>query len=740
MQGPGLSNAVGDGSRVATDVLKEISTGQNPKKSTAMDGLAKEIAADHLAPRHKRRLRVLSLDGGGIRGYSTLVILSDLMHRLHVIINKTAPVEPHKLLRPCDFFDIIGGNGTGGLIALMLGRMRMDIETCKEYYESLARHVFFTDKTILGLPYGNTLFKASKLEEAIKLCVRECTRYDHLPLLHYVPIGQGDSLGPELPQIQPTSTAARGRAVDNTLGNPDASLFDHRVGACKTLVTTSYMSSHCGAPPVLLRSYQTTRDSTMVSTKATIWQAGRATCAIKAAFKPITIANVQFLDEGYGKYNPAQFLLDEALARETWQDTEDVAPDDDPIGPEIGVFVSIGTGKRFSTADARKDKPLWWENIGMLEQYSEAKKRLWRKLEDCETVHQSLLNGELEKRGVDKTNYYRFNVEVGVGEFELNEWNRLAEVSTGTRRYLARNNVEEKIKACAEKLANIWKENDSRNKLKTDINPDKETVPAEEAQAPNTEETEKLANIGRENNSRSRWRMGIHPDKETVPAQEAQAPNTEETEKLANIGRENNSRSRWRMGIHPEKEIVPAQEAQAPNTEETEKLANIGRENNSRSRWRMGIHPEKEIVPAQEAQAPNTEETEKLANIGRENNSRSRWRMGIHPEKETVPAQEAQAPNTEETEKKRERARLERRAAYKGSTGDRGAQRQRSPPSLPPMIAELRADIDQAASEWSSNRGLHQSSTYRASGSDAYVDLHPDIYRTMPQPAYLGYI
>jgi len=50
----------------------------------------------------------------------------------------------------------------------------MDVETCKEYYEALTRYVFYTDKTILGLPYGKTLFKASRLEEAIKVCVREC--------------------------------------------------------------------------------------------------------------------------------------------------------------------------------------------------------------------------------------------------------------------------------------------------------------------------------------------------------------------------------------------------------------------------------------------------------------------------------------------------------------------------------------------------------------------------------------
>ncbi|KAF8445366.1 acyl transferase/acyl hydrolase/lysophospholipase, partial [Terfezia claveryi] len=412
------------------------------------------------------------LDGGGIRGYSTLVILSDIMHRIHVLINKNVPVAPHQLPRPCDFFDIIGGNGTGGLIALMLGRMRMDVETCKEYYEALTRYVFYTDKTILGLPYGKTLFKASRLEEAIKVCIQPASTIrtygrkgswpkerKGLSLTNPHDCGTTSTFSSfssnstnngnhfPIPGNEFSSfVAARGNSTDNNLGNSETLLYDHRLGACKTLVTTSYISSTRGVPPVILRSYQTARDPGTVSSKATIWQAGRATCASRSAFKPITIANVQFLDEGYGKYNPALSVLDEALAKETWHDTEDVVVDDQE--PEIRVFVSIGTGKRLGSqhddgvkhGGLRKDKPLWWESMGMLEQYAEAKKRLLEKLDDCETVHRTM-EGEMVRRGVDSSCYFRFNVEVGVGEFGMNEWNRLAEVSTGTRRYLDRPEV-----------------------------------------------------------------------------------------------------------------------------------------------------------------------------------------------------------------------------------------------------------------------------------------------------------
>jgi patatin-like phospholipase/acyl hydrolase len=49
-------------------------------------------------------LRLLALDGGGVRGLSSLMILQQLM----VTVN---PDDPPK---PCDYFDMIGGTSTGG--------------------------------------------------------------------------------------------------------------------------------------------------------------------------------------------------------------------------------------------------------------------------------------------------------------------------------------------------------------------------------------------------------------------------------------------------------------------------------------------------------------------------------------------------------------------------------------------------------------------------------------------------
>ena len=66
-------------------------------------------------------LRILSLDGGGVRGISSLYILKDIMAR----VKRQAQIDnqPISTVRPCDLFDRICGTSTGGLIAIMLGRL-----------------------------------------------------------------------------------------------------------------------------------------------------------------------------------------------------------------------------------------------------------------------------------------------------------------------------------------------------------------------------------------------------------------------------------------------------------------------------------------------------------------------------------------------------------------------------------------------------------------------------------------
>jgi len=72
-------------------------------------------------------LRILSLDGGGVRGISTLYILKEIMRQIARDHDAENPQGPKISPLPCEYFDLICGTSTGGLIALMIGRLRMVI-------------------------------------------------------------------------------------------------------------------------------------------------------------------------------------------------------------------------------------------------------------------------------------------------------------------------------------------------------------------------------------------------------------------------------------------------------------------------------------------------------------------------------------------------------------------------------------------------------------------------------------
>jgi hypothetical protein len=203
-------------------------------------------------------------------------------------------------------------------------------------------------------------------------------------------------------------------------------------------VTAVYRGSSKGQDPAMLRSYDSRREPPP-EFDVKIWEAGRATCAIGLAFKPIQIGQSVYHDDGAGTFNPSPEALDEAVVNE-WP------------GREVGVFVSIGTGKRPKGSDA--NSTMWYE--GFLGEFSEARRRLISKIEGCEKIHEYMENEHLGKRGVNIDNYYRLNVEIGVGEFGMNEWHRLADISTGTRRYLSRKDETKMIHDASVKLAKIY--------------------------------------------------------------------------------------------------------------------------------------------------------------------------------------------------------------------------------------------------------------------------------------------
>jgi patatin-like phospholipase/acyl hydrolase len=71
--------------------------------------LATQHGGDH-NPLDTTGVCLLSLDGGGVRGLSTLYILKGLMARL----NSQRQDAGLPRVKPCEVFDLIGGTSTGG--------------------------------------------------------------------------------------------------------------------------------------------------------------------------------------------------------------------------------------------------------------------------------------------------------------------------------------------------------------------------------------------------------------------------------------------------------------------------------------------------------------------------------------------------------------------------------------------------------------------------------------------------
>ncbi|KAJ7722861.1 FabD/lysophospholipase-like protein [Mycena olivaceomarginata] len=274
-----------------------------------------------------------------------LIVLEHLMYRLKV--EENLPAVPH----PCDYFDLIGGTSTGGLIALMLGRLRMSVE------DALAKEVF-SDVKPLG---SDGRFKASKLEKAIKqisesqICLTEPRR--------------------ELRPILDLGFVCTTTAVNMSL-------------------------------PVLLRTYNTPDYPAM---DCTIWQAGRATRCCPNILQTDSnwtalVWRKHFWMEGWATTIQQLLMLLEAKV---------LFPD-----KQIACIISLGTGQPHTI---NIPKPSLLNRFIPLD----VVKAIQKIATDCEKEHQSLAH---RFDGVAKL-YFRFNVERGMQDIQLNQWEKLGDVA-----------------------------------------------------------------------------------------------------------------------------------------------------------------------------------------------------------------------------------------------------------------------------------------------------------------------
>ncbi|KAK0216714.1 acyl transferase/acyl hydrolase/lysophospholipase [Armillaria nabsnona] len=332
-------------------------------------------------------VNLLSLDGGGIRGVSQLIVLDEIMKRVK---EKKQLTEVPK---PCEYFHLIGGSGTGGLNAIMLGRLKMSAEDALCNYKKLAATVFSPDNR--KRVYKDDKFKVSTLEEEIKEIVKNsCEGYT----------GNEHLLDP-------------GTGKDTT-GN----MFV----CAKTSVNLE--------SPQRFRTYDGLPNQ---GPDCKIWEAGRATTATPKIFKAMMIVGLggistAYIDAGHGHNNPSKEVREEAMQ---------LFGSDCPVG----VFLSIGTGH---SGPNGFQQPRGMEKILSLH----LMKTLTKIATDCELVSSDFAKQYNSNPGI----YFRFNVTHGTGILAVDDWQRESDILAHTNAYLRDPNTSQMIEEIVECLCSSF--------------------------------------------------------------------------------------------------------------------------------------------------------------------------------------------------------------------------------------------------------------------------------------------
>ncbi|KAI9670322.1 MAG: hypothetical protein M1831_006536 [Alyxoria varia] len=222
--------------------------------------------------------RILSLDGGGVRGLSSIIILEYILHQLKIEFKREVQIW--------EVFDMIGGTSTGGL--------RMSIKDCEDAYCKLSSDIFnpkrhrWDPRRTKDFLNANGKFDHTILEDLIKEKIKD-SKLSEQSLLH-----------------------------------------DDRQDGCKVFVSAKRYE-HAGANTVL-RSYDPVRLPNRLQEHCKIWEAARATSAASTFFEPVAIGpesnRTKFIDAGIGQNNPIDLI--ETESKNIW-------PNDDRIIISIGT-------------------------------------------------------------------------------------------------------------------------------------------------------------------------------------------------------------------------------------------------------------------------------------------------------------------------------------------------------------------------------------------------------------------
>lgn len=254
-------------------------------------------------------IRILTLDGGGIRGIVELEILKAIESRINV-----GPANSSSFIPVQRFFDLIVGTSTGGIIALGLTVKRWSVDQCISKFVGLCDKAFSPREL-----YGGKLEKLATLHHGSKWKTKPL----HEALQEafgYRPMFGGNS--------SDSQKYATKVAVVST------SQSDGR-----SLVMTNYNREEPSDPGYSLELSDDPKDVLR------IWEAAAATSAAPSIFKPLECRGKTYLDGALNHNNPVSIA---------WREKKLIWPAVPAKG--LDILVSLGTGQNKSDIDAKLKK------------------------------------------------------------------------------------------------------------------------------------------------------------------------------------------------------------------------------------------------------------------------------------------------------------------------------------------------------------------------------------------------
>lgn len=353
-------------------------------------------------------LRILTLDGAGIKGLSELFILQHLFQRIKSITGL-------RDIAPCDIFDLIAGSSTGGLVAIFLGRMAMDIDDALTAYIAVGEKVFSIPKDH-DAGEGKTKRFFKKLASAPS---QSRTK---------------DLMEGMMGVLSETRDVGARFCVEEKI--EDEEYYDDHSWRVMLSVTRKGRGNAADEPD-LIRNWRSeiTGHKNYV---ACVWEAAGAICAVAPWFGEsvrLEMHGERLLGGGKERANPIADVLEE-MGRDTVLK-----------GHSVGCLVSVGAGK--------------------LQPDGIVPEGLRTAVDMMSSAEEAAVRFEGSEKGRNlksKGRYFRFNQPITAQGLGIDECSDVDKVKAAVERYVSKDEVKELIEECAKRLAETVKISDGKVK------------------------------------------------------------------------------------------------------------------------------------------------------------------------------------------------------------------------------------------------------------------------------------